>query len=144
MDHASETTRRDGRFLSGLGIHVASFIDLVLIQAGTITVTSVTGPVQKATSAKSTAIYREDLPSLINPPVVSGLHPRSLENLRTPVKMCRMKGVVEELVLYLILEDNCRFDYCSIGGEEGVIGGKNVRCQRRKSAASTFSRATHS
>jgi len=117
--------RRDGRFLNGLEIHVTSFIDLVLIQVGTITVTSVTGPVQKVTSATSTAIYLEDVYSLIKPPVVSGLHSRSLGNPSTSVKMCRMKGFVEELILDLILEDDCFLDYCSISEKEEVIGGKN-------------------
>ena len=86
-------------------------------------ITTVTGPLQKVTSAKSTATYREDFSSLIKPPVVSGLHLRSPGNPSTSVKMCCMKGLVEEVIPDLILEDSCHFDNCSTGGEEEVIRG---------------------
>jgi len=116
-------TRRDGRFLNGLETHVTSFIDLVLIQASAITITNFTGPVQKVTSAKSTAVYRDDLSPLIKPPAVSGLHSPSLGNPSTSVKICFMKGLAEELIFGLISEDDCSLDYCSIGEEEEVITG---------------------
>ena len=71
-------------------------------------------------------IYRVYLSLLIKPPAVGGFHSRSLGNPSASAKVLRdMKGLVKELILDLIFEDDCPLNYCLISEEEEIIRGKN-------------------
>jgi hypothetical protein len=214
--YVQDYIRHDRGFQDGLGIDLTSFGHFISIQASSISISSVTGPVQKVTFATFTAICREELSMsaedelwidlvahaprehvvyfggnssinnlkdtiatmprlqelhLVSPmlddrflhpylggPLANGKLFPSLRHLHLedtllyeghwfpiipylvhqtsggqrisltvsgePQHICKdvlrdMKGLVEELVFDLILEDDCPINYCSLSGEEG-------------------------